>query len=133
MKKLRLYIPIYGEYVTFLVSDTKDILIDYIKENQPKGYSLDWIEGVNKTYEDETKRSARFLSYEGDNEYYIIIRRKPKDMQDIAIVNHEILHITNKILFNRGLKLMPETEEAYTYLQQYMLEEFCKSFKLKLK
>lgn len=42
---------------------------------------------------------------------------------------HELLHATDFILDYRGLKLVDGSDEAYTYLIGYLMEETMKSYK----
>lgn len=35
---------------------------------------------------------------------------------DIGILGHELLHYTIRTLSNKGIRMCPESEEAYTYL-----------------
>lgn len=45
------------------------------------------------------------------------------DPQDLGAVAHEMLHVTHKILTNKGLTLSNETEEAFAYLHEYLTRE----------
>jgi hypothetical protein len=46
---------------------------------------------------------------------------------DPSLVAHEALHIATWILKERGLKMNKGSEEAYTYLMQYIIEQFNES------
>ena len=133
LKKFKLHTGIYGENITFLICKDKKEMIDYINKNQPKGYNDSWIDNINTVYSEWNIEGQCFISYLDDCEHYIIMKRIPTSINHIGGVNHEILHIVSRILFKRGLKLCPETEEAYTYFQQYIFDEFCRAFKIKLK
>lgn len=42
------------------------------------------------------------------------------------IVAHETLHVAFEILRSRGIKPCPKSEEAYAYLQMFLLEQILK-------
>lgn len=132
IKKLKLHTGIYGEWITFLIGKDKKEMIDYISKNQPKGYSDSWIDNINTMYSEWNDEGQCFVSFLEDCEHYIIMKRKPNKITHLGGVNHEILHVVSRILYKRGLKLCPETEEAYTYFQQYIFDEFCRGFKITL-
>lgn len=45
---------------------------------------------------------------------------KPKTLEHMSYLNHEIWHITDEILRRIGIKLVNESTEAYAYLIQYL-------------
>ena len=130
MKKFNLYIPIYGENLTFLLSKNKDDVIHYIKKEIPKDYNDTWIDTLNIMYGEYNQDGQCFITCADENQHYIVMRGKPKNIIQLSGVIHEILHIISRILNRRGLHLSPETEEAYTYLQEWIFNEFCRAFKI---
>ena len=44
----------------------------------------------------------------------------------IPIITHEALHATIRILEVKGIRMSEDSEEAYTYLQQYLVKEILK-------
>lgn len=54
----------------------------------------------------------------------IWIRKFDNSAEDISILNHEILHATFAILLDRGLVASIDSEEAFTYLLQYISLQF---------
>lgn len=56
------------------------------------------------------------------------IGEEPTDL--IPIISHEALHATIRILDTRGIQMSNDSEEAYTYLQQYIIKEILKGLKI---
>lgn len=54
----------------------------------------------------------------------IWIRKFNNSAEDISVLNHEILHATFCILLDRGLTVSIDSEEAFTYLLQYISLQF---------
>lgn len=55
----------------------------------------------------------------------------PKNNLDICILNHEILHATFKILDNVGIYYSYSSEEAFTYLFDYLCNKVYEKLNLK--
>lgn len=123
MKTKYVYIAPYGEELYVILSDDVKKVKRYIKKNIPKEYNDNWQDTLDSTYApSQNKEGACFVSTE-HNIHWMCFQKKLKTLNDISILAHEALHITNKILYRRGLALTPDTEEAYTYLQQYIIKE----------
>ena len=59
--------------------------------------------------------------------YILIINHSNRDWIDTTCnASHETNHLSQYILRNAGIQLTQETEEAYTYLQAYLLKEILK-------
>lgn len=121
LKSMSLILQPYGERLTVICcSDVKKV-INKIKKEISKDVGDSWVRTVERTY--EGKDGACFVSILDDNDHYICFQNKLKSLYEISILAHEALHVTNKILSKRGLYLTDETEEAYTYFQQYIIKE----------
>ena len=48
------------------------------------------------------------------------------DIEDSAVVQHELLHVTIDMMKWAGIELNDETEEVYTYQLQYLTKQFYK-------
>jgi len=71
-----------------------------------------------------------FIPFESGN---ILIRCKHKlnKPKQIGILTHEVLHATIYILDRAGIKLTKHSDEAYTYLQEYIVTQILKQIKWK--
>ena len=58
--------------------------------------------------------------------YVMICSHQDSWIETVSIISHECTHLTHYILRNVGITLCKESEEAYTYLQQYLLETILK-------
>lgn len=122
MKTKSLYIYPYGEEVIVILSDDANKVKKYIRKNIPEEYNNSWEATIDNTYHpNQNKQGACFVSTD-DNIHWICFQKKLKSLYDISILAHEALHITHRILSRRGLLLTPDTEEAYTYLQQDIIK-----------
>lgn len=45
------------------------------------------------------------------------------DIRDVASVAHEALHIASGVLEARGVRHVPQSEEAYTYTMEYLIRQ----------
>lgn len=57
---------------------------------------------------------------------YIWIERFDNSITDIALLSHELLHFTFKVLGYKGMEVTPNNDEAYTYFFQYYQERLLK-------
>lgn len=51
------------------------------------------------------------------------LRGNPDSPKKIASMTHEVFHVVSKTLRNKGMTLVPESEEAYAYLLDYIVEQ----------
>jgi len=89
-----------------------------------------------KQIEDPTKKDYYFekikencgrLFIDLPTGYILIINHSNRDWIDTTCnASHEANHLSQYILRNAGIQLQQETEEAYTYLQAYLLKEILK-------
>lgn len=117
-------IPLYGNevYVTY-GSDLKFL------EKSFKSQSKKWkkLRGrtLMKQIKEEFKRSneagATYNWHQKHKIHYICIHECRSALELVKYVSHETMHATFQILEYAGMELAGQSEEAYTYLQQYLL------------
>ena len=61
--------------------------------------------------------------------FFIVFYRKLKVSRDLPLIVHESLHLASKILRYVGMEHHVENEEAYCYLQQYLIGQILKAIK----
>ena len=108
--KKRIKIPLYNHLslVIIISDDVYNASYDYIGIDNP---------------DKESNARGVFIS-NGGNESILSINPNQKSISDLAgIVSHEALHATNYIMDFVGMKLSSDSEESYTYLLQYIVEE----------
>ncbi|MDR2207163.1 MAG: hypothetical protein LBE36_13525 [Flavobacteriaceae bacterium] len=111
-------IPIYDSNLYFFISDDEKFMSEKLKPIIPKK---------------EFKRIRPLLKYRSNGFtisnktsgiQIIIVKESPlKDSFWLSVLVHETLHATIAILKSRNLYLDDSSEEAYTYLNEYIFEE----------
>lgn len=56
----------------------------------------------------------------------IVLPKEPENIEELATLNHEILHVVFFILKKIGIKYTPKSEESYTYLYGFLTEKIYK-------
>lgn len=117
--------PVYKCSITLLFREKKDKVLSYLSRNAKRNdMESRWNSG-----------SGFFCNewYEGmDNQFnfFIVITDKGEYKWE-AVLAHESLHVTSRILRERGLELTDESEEAFTYYLGWIIENFTKAYKKK--
>src|SRR6185436_16074787 len=101
---VRVYIPIYNQYITFLIKPTNAELNRY---------------KVTSTAEDLAKSEACTYSHG-----IVVFYTNPT----VGTIAHETFHAVSYLCKYIGLKWTSDNEEAYAYLIDYVTEEFYKKF-----
>ena len=103
MKIIKFNIPIYGGEVKLIFTN------DFVKASRKLGYQVD-LENNN----------CRGMAYRfASNDYVMMIKKHRRD--DISVLAHECLHITNYILKDKGVGVSTKNDEAQTYLLGYIM------------
>lgn len=61
-----------------------------------------------------------------NNEIVLRLKRKPKTCADYGSLAHEIFHAVDMVMLRVGMKLHPNSNEAYAYLTSYLTTEIYK-------
>lgn len=122
MRTGKLFISPYGDELRIVITKKFSEAKDYYLKNKPKEFNED-VSILENTYE-----NGGACFYSCSDLHFVFFSKRPKP----HIVVHECVHLANKVLFRRGLPLVPESEEAYTYLVQYLFKEITSFAGLKL-
>lgn len=125
MKSGKLFITPYGDEIRIVYTKKLEEAKDYIRKNKPKEFNDDF-ETIERTY---ANTGSCYYSYE--DLHFVFFLNKPKDVESFSVIVHECVHVANRILYRRGLHLTPDSEEAYTYLVQFLFKEICKFLRAK--
>ena len=110
----------YGSDKKFLKKSWKDQPnMDIEKKNL---YNI----AFKDTFKEKGKIGGRYNYYRDEDLHYIHIFEKKSWSSLISDITHELSHATFEILRSRGIKYSTKSEEAYTYLQGYLIEETIK-------
>lgn len=107
----------YGDDLEFLKNSTKD---------QPKPLKTPMKkirQKLDDLFKEKEKTGAFYCRHEQENIRYLHFFEAPNVPTLLSRICHESLHATVCLLKDRGMELTDESEEAYTYLQQYIFEE----------
>lgn len=99
---------------------------DYIKTlKTPNAISL--IKHINDKkdiyFKEKGANTMGFLFTELPCGYVMIIKHQESWINSVGTISHECLHLAHYILKRAGLELSQDSEEAFTYLQQDLLEK----------
>lgn len=127
-KYFRINVPIYKAIVVFLVNvkdeNVPDVLVKLgiCSKDYSKKLSVPIVEDIKQ------QTSATTIYY---SEYGItVIKIYDKNLNTfefLGIIAHEIYHAVSFILNNAGMVYNDSSEEAYSYLMEYLTTEFYKN------
>lgn len=127
MKTGKLFVPPYGDEIRIVQTKKLKEAKEYYLKNKPKEYDNN-VSVLEHTYD-----NGGACFYTCEDLHFVFFMDKPKTIWELSTVVHESLHLTNRILYRRGLHLSPETEEAFTYLQQFLFKEISHFLGVKVK
>lgn len=64
-----------------------------------------------------------FIYFEKDGLYLIWMPEIPEKIAHYGVLVHEIIHFVYRFLAERGMTMNDSSEEAYTYLAEYVFNE----------
>lgn len=109
---LKIQIPIYRETLHVFFGSVEDCRAALIKDGISEGNAQAWSAG--KTL----KGSYRY--YEKEAYCLLWMPVVPKSVDEYGTLVHEILHFVFHLMSLRGLELNGGSEEAFTYLYQFV-------------
>lgn len=104
-------VPIYRADICFSLCQTEEEIKLLLKKFTFK----------NKDF--EIGDLGRAIRLDDAGPYLIWVKNYPSTITDLTVLLHEIHHITNMILWDRGLELTKDSEEAFTYLLEFITKE----------
>lgn len=123
MKIASFHDPVYNFTVHLLWDVNNDGLNEYLKTNFPDeevpGGEDDWC-GCHAPLRSQT---------EPPHEVHVVALQKLEmDPACLAVLTHEIVHVTHDVLHPRGLRCKPSTIEAYAYLHDSLMRRCLEAF-----
>ena len=120
MKKIEIVnVEIFNTSVAVCIGINKEDL-DILKEDNPNKIDDDIYKQLLKDIEDETICSG-FATTLKDGTYLMFIREGFEN--NYSVVNHELFHITNFILYDRSV-YYERTAETFAYLIGWLSEQY---------
>lgn len=122
-----IYEPIYKCHVTLIIGESKEKSLKYLKKHANRS-------DLENNWEES---GAFFCSEWRENKecffnFFIVITDRGMHRWE-SVLAHEALHVTSRILRERGFKLTTASEEAFTYYLTWIVENFTKAYKMKAK
>lgn len=119
----------YPYEVVVIIAESDKSVKQFLKED--KRFKKRWKEVLEKvTWQKDSCGGFYTCSPEGDG--FIRLRRDPVHPHEIALLTHEALHCTAETLRRVSVHLSSESEEAYTYLLDYIVRSVLNQYKSKL-
>jgi hypothetical protein len=109
---------LYGRCVTFLYGSVDDANRWFQREM--RAASADWTHTPLRGCCNGHWKMLEVGGYQAD---YIFLRRDTGPIAELASLAHETLHHVGHALRMNGLPWTEESEEAYTYYQQFMIRQ----------
>lgn len=125
-KAFEVYIPIYKKYLYVLVGTPKEsveALMEQYDFGDKNAETL--IEHLKK----HRKNSVGIFTYnEETNTYTIWLPQEPDTIAGEAVLLHEINHAVFYLFDNLGIEHTQASDEAYSYLSEYLYVEIMNKF-----
>jgi hypothetical protein len=125
-KAFEVHIPIYKEYLYVLVGTPKES-VEALMEKYDLGdkNAETLIEHLNK----HSKNSVGIFTYNEESKTYTIwLQQEPDTIAWEGVLLHEINHAVFYMLDNLGLEHTQASDEAYSYLSEYLYVEIMTKF-----
>jgi hypothetical protein len=111
MKIHRIPDPSYFRTVDLVIGSEKE-LDGWLKRQDPEdGWGLS---------------AGRWARFDDRMHHYILIAKRGTRHGRIAVLGHELLHLTFAVMADAGLRLSDDSDEAFTYYFQGMFERCLK-------
>lgn len=116
MKLINIYVEVYKRAVTICIGSADEF----------SKYRKELIEEIDPECTADFAPARDYSGHTcvvGDVGFVVHILEEPLSGSSIGVLVHELSHVTNSILRDSNIPLTEETEEAYTYLLEYLTRE----------
>ena len=125
-KAFEVYIPIYKKYLYVLAGTPKES-VEALMEQYELGVKN--AETLIEHLEKHSKNSVGIFTYnEESNTYTIWLPQEPDTIAWEGVLLHEINHAVFYLLDNLGMEHTQASDEAYSYLSEYLYVEIMNKF-----
>ena len=117
IKTKQIQVPPYGDYVTFVYSNSYDKIIGFAKRDSITRRDLKDLE------------SRDYVGYHLPLEkggYYLVVMKNSDKYEEIDTITHEVDHLVTDILHDAGVRVSRKNDEAHAHLTGYLNKEFFK-------
>mgnify|MGYP001582987741 FL=1 len=131
MKKVTIYNNGQKLFVVKLVIYPYDVMIYFGKNQEPLYKELSKYISSSEIQQLREKQITRGDSVMFNNGASLIrMPNVPRSINDLATLNHEVFHVVFFILQEIGIKLVPQSDEAFAYLIEYINKEIYKKISI---
>lgn len=95
----------------------------------------DWFFGKKVSFiEPDNDRVLQGQTFHAPGHNIIIwLPHKPRNIRNLGTLIHELTHAIEKISWQCGINLTPETSEFFAYLMNDLFEKMCEAMKIRIK
>ncbi len=111
----KIHIPIYKDILFVFLGTVKDCQQALIKNGM--------CEEEAQCFKPSETAQGFFIYFEKDGIYLLWMPEIPEKIAHYGVIVHEIFHFVYRFLAERGLVMNDSSEEAYTYLAEYVFDE----------
>lgn len=114
-------VDVFGVDVGFCVNAKESEIKSWLKKMSGEKYK-DFNEKQLDDWEDSKTNLGRIIEFSGG---FIVLLKADNDQfrKFVSILVHEIVHVVNYLLKNRGISLGEDSHEIYAYLTEYITKE----------
>lgn len=113
-------VDVFGVDILVGINVTRKEVEKYIKKKAPKKYKI-MGDSILENWDDDLHQ-GQMIPIGGS---YVILLKAHKDYfrKFIGVLTHEVTHATHYLLRERRIPLTEDSEEIYTYLNEYLVKE----------
>lgn len=116
------HVDVYDTDLVFFVDKKEEEIKKNLKKISAENY-VNFKESQLEDWDNSITTYGRMLDFAGG---FVVVLKIPKGMgfrEFVSIMVHEIVHVTHYLLRNRRIPLTEETEEAHTYLTEFITRQ----------
>ena len=107
----------FKHHVVFFINESWESIDKYLDENEEFIANIDKVQRLYFSVMEGF--SAAVTAFSENGNCYVFLR----DLERIAVIAHEIIHVVYHILNFVGIEHSRETDEVYAYTTEYILEQ----------
>lgn len=111
---------VFNTDIGFCINATEKEVDAWVKKMSGSKYA-DFEKSQLEDWDNSKENLGRMIQFGGG---FVILIKEIKDFRNfVAILTHEIVHVTHYLLRNRRTPLNEDTEEVYTYLTECLIRQ----------
>lgn len=120
-------IDIFCDEVIFVYDKSDECVKNFIKDTFITNDKE--LEELQELFDTSHPSNIAYYIYNNNIKIKLIRLKKMDNYSNfLSVLSHEVLHAVVGILTDKGIYLNNDTEEVFTYLQQYLMKQITKEF-----